>query len=784
MLPAHRKSEKIVAFAIALALVLAASAGCVDWRAPPAQSGTPAIAVATARSSPTLSVGVSDEEFIGPFASWADVKTTFGAVGDGIADDTAAIQRGLNSLRKYNSATGPAVLYFPAGSYRITSTLTMELNTGASVVGADPSVTSIVWAGPPNGTMLLTSGSFDTLFARLTWDGKYSAGIGVAQWWNVRVDGANFQGTIKHIDEVFQNLGIGIYGGRLGADYGQGDSETLIERVKFISNSVAGVNLGSWNALNWWIWDSQFTNCARGVSNIFSVNDNGPTAGAGNFLVYRNLFQGSTIADVSIGNNVPWFSVHNNVSIGSQQFINASATGANNSPILVQNNTVIETLNPVSIQIGNEGPLILVDNQIRSSPGVTGPVVQLDGLGSAGDRDVLSIGNRYTTSDPIAYLDATGRLLSIGDSTVSAASISSTLPSLPGVAQNYQRAVFEVPVGASATQIQTAINSAAASGADNAVVHIPAGNYQIAQTLIVPAQAHLQIAGDSEATTLSWSGGSANATVLSLAGPSYATLRDIRIVGAHATAIDISNADQPGGRVFIEGSMLGAVNVEALTNTRIDARASTQLTTFSVDASGSVLSIGGAGLGPISVTSNSNVLVSDSWYEGDRADLFRGNSGNFTYLGGNLAPYSNGVQTGQSPTTASILLNNFAGQVSFIAGWMTLPSASNGIVVTSASASTSALFFGMSGTVSGYFADTASAGDVGMLYAKLYTPGVGAVDLPDWGTSNATFIADGFRQARSVIWETAPLVHTPGATDVRLFRVFTSNAGVGLSVEQ
>ena len=32
------------------------------------------------------------DEFVGPFPSWANVKTEYGAVGDGKADDTAAIQ--------------------------------------------------------------------------------------------------------------------------------------------------------------------------------------------------------------------------------------------------------------------------------------------------------------------------------------------------------------------------------------------------------------------------------------------------------------------------------------------------------------------------------------------------------------------------------------------------------------------------------------------------------------------------------------------------------------------
>src|SRR5689334_19005272 len=77
------------------------------------------------------------EEFYGPLPGWLDARRDFGAVGDGRADDTAALQRALSALM----AAGEAVaLYLPAGRYRITRTLSLPRKgvrdaRGTTIVG-------------------------------------------------------------------------------------------------------------------------------------------------------------------------------------------------------------------------------------------------------------------------------------------------------------------------------------------------------------------------------------------------------------------------------------------------------------------------------------------------------------------------------------------------------------------------------------------------------------------------------------------------------------------------
>ncbi|EJL34344.1 glycosyl hydrolase family 28-related protein [Novosphingobium sp. AP12] len=64
-----------------------------------------------------------------PMAQWVNART-LGVTGDGKADDTAAIQRAINSNR---------VLYFPAGFYRVTDRL--KLRPDSVLVGLHPAMT-------------------------------------------------------------------------------------------------------------------------------------------------------------------------------------------------------------------------------------------------------------------------------------------------------------------------------------------------------------------------------------------------------------------------------------------------------------------------------------------------------------------------------------------------------------------------------------------------------------------------------------------------------------------
>lgn len=119
----------------------------------------------------------------------------YGAVGNGIVDDTAALQAALNVFGRTANRSGVCIL--PDGVYKISSTLTYEglPHLGIRIVGdlgatKGPTGTRLLWAGAAGGTMMYVKGMNGSVIENLDFLGT-GAGVGLhLDAWNVEEPGA------------------------------------------------------------------------------------------------------------------------------------------------------------------------------------------------------------------------------------------------------------------------------------------------------------------------------------------------------------------------------------------------------------------------------------------------------------------------------------------------------------------------------------------------------------------------------------------------------------------
>ncbi|MDR1145544.1 MAG: glycoside hydrolase family 55 protein [Verrucomicrobiales bacterium] len=429
-----------------------------------------------------------------PRSDWINVQTDVSpsAVGDGVADDTAAIQAALDTASAPHAPK--KTVYLPPGRYRITKTLAWQAApkgvTGALLIGSGRD-TRLVWDGADGGTMFLSTGASRTRYLGLSWDGRGKAAHAYHHFSSYA-----YETRVRHESEAFFNFTVSaIASGAEGVKVPT--AETMIWNCLFRDCAI-GVTVGEkvYNYYQWIFDGCEFENCGTGIS-----------APCGKIVVLNTRFLNSTRADVEGGLSPR---LRRCVSVGANRFFQAGMSGVA-AGVAIQDCRIDGWKNADgAIFLGTRGPLEVFDCVFTNPPRPGGAVIR-----AANTARQLFIASNNQIPDTCTLLAARGEhsLVSVPAGKLGPALTVSDRPFLRS-APSADGKILDVKQDYGAkgdgqtddtAAIQQAIDAARAA-ADGAIVYFPVGRYAISKTVTVSGGHYRLQGGGLGAMDLRWTG--------------------------------------------------------------------------------------------------------------------------------------------------------------------------------------------------------------------------------------------------------------------------------------
>jgi hypothetical protein len=288
----------------------------------------------------------------------------FGVVGDGVADDTAAIQSAIDSAAKRITSLYPATLSFPPGTFLITKTLTITTTMGFEMFGSGSS-TNFTWGGAAVGPMFSFVGCFKPHFHHFQVTIK--AAKPISHVFEVSANGVEtsqqflLEDCVVTSDKDATRFVFRAFGQDINNDF------AMFNRVQFLGFRDAG----------WWVQGT--------VAYNYSLLDSGAQANGstGNYGYVCSSNQGGPISSATWASGI----------------LTVVTTNAHN--LAAGNPVSIWSVNPAAFNIVNAQECAVVDNVTFTIPMSGSPGTYSDGgfvtaYGQASNVDIR--GGSFSTN--------------------------------------------------------------------------------------------------------------------------------------------------------------------------------------------------------------------------------------------------------------------------------------------------------------------------------------------------------------------------------------------------
>jgi len=455
-----------------------------------------------------------------PRSDWVNVRG-LGAVGDGEADDTPALQRALDGV------TDGSTVYLPPGTYRVTETLTLTGPLiGVLVVGHGRD-TTLLWDGDDGGRLLLDDGVAYSRYVGLTFSGEGKAAVGFFHHSDNR-----FETEVRHQHLAFR----GFTDAAVLADSDDkfALAETNFENCLF-EDCGRGVAFVSFNDYNYTFDGCEFRRCGVGID-----------CAHGNYYARNSHFEGSSVVDIRSAPEHAC-SVRRCTSAGSRAFIDHRNSV---SPLTIQDCRVARWTGPSGAVTISGAPALVFDCVFSDPPDQGAPIR----LPRAGQRIIVSQ-NRAEGSPSVLDQEHQARVYDVPAGERGG--------SLRSAEQRFLRDRAEVPtrvfdarqdfgaVGDGRTDDTAAIQAAVDAARDHgegALAYLPTGSYAISDTIRITGE-HYAVGGSGFMTRLRWIGPEGG-TMISVHDPMDVTLEHLTVGhhdgGAANDAIDVHQTTSGG----------------------------------------------------------------------------------------------------------------------------------------------------------------------------------------------------------------------------------------------